>query len=230
MPETREIDRGDSGDRRAPGRVAAAGSPRRPVPRDAAGAYRVLLEDLEAHPALRREAGETPGRARGAAPGARGTARLALELLAADYGLARFGGVAVLRAREHRRAIARARSLARDLPRVTGAATPAAQRRSGECRDAPSLAHSSISRPCIGSVASDERCRLPDDRPSPGTWQPTSSSGHRLVRFAIRIGDDEQRRHGPRRCAEPVIAASFGPSRPSRRDGGASSSALGSRS
>jgi multisubunit Na+/H+ antiporter MnhC subunit len=114
VPETREIDKGD----REIGRARARRRGRflrRPVPRDAAGAYRMLLEDLGAHPELRREDGETPVE-HAARLRASGHGRLALELLAADYGLARFGGV-VVSERETRRAIARARSLARDLPR-----------------------------------------------------------------------------------------------------------------
>jgi hypothetical protein len=111
VPETREIDRGewDAGARpRRRGRFA-----RRPSPKDAVAAYRALLEDLEQYPALRREQGETPAehaaRLRGAGHG-----DLSLELLAADYGLARFGAVE-LTPREHRRALARAAALRRRL-------------------------------------------------------------------------------------------------------------------
>jgi len=75
----------------------------------------MLLEDLDQHPGLRRQDGETPVE-HAARLRAVGTGRLALELLAADYGLARFGHVAITD-RETRRAIARARTLARDLPR-----------------------------------------------------------------------------------------------------------------
>jgi hypothetical protein len=114
VPETREIDRGDREIRR--GRTRRRGRfLRRAVPRDAAGAYRLLLEDLDEHPELRRQEGETPVE-HAARLRAAGHGRLALELLAADYGLARFGGLPVSD-RETRRAIARARSLARDLPR-----------------------------------------------------------------------------------------------------------------
>ena len=112
VPETREIDRGEW-DTDAPRRRRGRWS-RRAEPRDAAAAYRSLLEELEAYPALRRRAGETPtehaARLRGEGRGA-----LALELLAADYGLARFGAVD-LTPREHRRALARAKGLRRRLP------------------------------------------------------------------------------------------------------------------
>jgi multisubunit Na+/H+ antiporter MnhC subunit len=112
VPETREIDRGEW-DTESPSRRRGRWS-RRPEPRDAAAAYRALLEELEAYPALRRQPGETPvehaARLRRAGSGA-----LALELLAADYGLARFGALD-LTPREHRRALARAKSLPRRLP------------------------------------------------------------------------------------------------------------------
>jgi hypothetical protein len=117
VPETREIDRGD----REIGRARARRRGRflrRPMARDAATAYRMLLEDLEAHPALRRQDGETPVE-HAARLRADGHGRLALELLAADYGLVRFGGVTISE-RETRRAIARARSLAKDMPRSMG--------------------------------------------------------------------------------------------------------------
>jgi multisubunit Na+/H+ antiporter MnhC subunit len=115
VPETREIDRGDRQTGR--GRTRRRGRfLRRPVARDAAGAYRMLLEDLDGHPELRRQDGETPVE-HAARLRAAGLGGLALELLAADYGLARFGGIAVTE-RETRRAIARARALARDLPRL----------------------------------------------------------------------------------------------------------------
>jgi hypothetical protein len=113
VPETREIDRGeqDGGPRRRRRRSLLGG---RGAPRDAVGAYRALLEDLERHPALRRRDGETPAE-HAARLRAEGHGRLALELLAADYGLVRFGGLD-LTPPETRRAIARARRLARELP------------------------------------------------------------------------------------------------------------------
>lgn len=113
VPETREIDRGDwdLDDGRGPRRSRFG---RRAAPHDAAAAYRALLEDLEAHPALRRQPAETPAehaaRLRGDGHGA-----LALDLLAADYGLARYGELP-LTPREHRRALARAKLLRRRLP------------------------------------------------------------------------------------------------------------------
>ena len=112
VPETREIDRGEWDDGMRPrrrGRFA-----RRARPSDAVAAYRALLEDLEGYPALRREPGETPVE-HAARLRAAGRGDLALELLAADYGLARFGAVD-LTPREHRRALARAAALRRRLP------------------------------------------------------------------------------------------------------------------
>ncbi len=93
---------------------------RRRTPVDAVTAYQALLEDLEGRPIVARELGETPvehaRRLRGAGAGS-----LELELLAADYGLARFGGVE-LSAAEHRRALARAALLRRSLGAVARAA------------------------------------------------------------------------------------------------------------
>jgi hypothetical protein len=86
---------------------------RRPAPTDAVAAYRDLLEDIDGRPPVAREPGETPSeharRLRRA-----GVGGLALDLLAADYGLARFGGVALTPA-EHRRAIARFAGIRRRL-------------------------------------------------------------------------------------------------------------------
>jgi hypothetical protein len=82
------------------------------VPVDAVTAYRALDEDLRATN-LRRLPDETPAeharRLR-----SRGLSRLALDLLAADYALATFGGV-TLSAAENRRAVDRWRSLRREL-------------------------------------------------------------------------------------------------------------------
>jgi hypothetical protein len=89
---------------------------RRTRPADAVAAYRALLEDLEGRRPVAREPGETPvEHARRLRRAGHGT--LALELLAADYGLARFGGVA-LSAAETRRAIGRSDRLRGALPRV----------------------------------------------------------------------------------------------------------------
>ena len=64
---------------------------RRPAPVDAVAAYRDLLEDLEDRPPVAREPGETPSEHAARLRHA-GVSGLALDLLAADYGLARFGG------------------------------------------------------------------------------------------------------------------------------------------
>jgi len=112
VPETREIDRGELDDGRPRRRRRLLR--RRSVPRDAVAAYRALLEDLERYADLRRRDGETPAE-HAARLRADGHGRLALELLAADYALVRFGGRGLTPA-ESRRAVARARRLARDLP------------------------------------------------------------------------------------------------------------------
>ena len=127
--EDRWIDHGDETDRE---RLAAATprvAPGRRRPADAVAAYRELLEDLAPRPGVRREDGETPaehaGRLRDAGSGA-----LGLDLLAADYGLVRFGGVRLSDA-EERRAVRRASILRRLLvgqrgPRRAPAPDPAA--------------------------------------------------------------------------------------------------------
>jgi hypothetical protein len=111
--ETRMIDRGS--DRL---RLGRRGRRRRQEPVDAATAYQALLDDLAERPAARREPAETPAeharRLRAA-----GASDLRLDLLAADYALARFAGV-TLSAREDRRALARWRSLRRHLGRSSG--------------------------------------------------------------------------------------------------------------
>jgi hypothetical protein len=108
--ETRMIDRG--GERL---RLGRRGRRRRSEPADAATAYRALLDDLEERPGARREPSETPAeharRLRTA-----GASDLRLDLLAADYSLARFAGI-TLSAREDRRAVARWRTLRRRLGR-----------------------------------------------------------------------------------------------------------------
>jgi hypothetical protein len=99
--EIRTIDRGDEPSR---SRVRARRR-RRTAPDDAVTAYVALIDDLERRPEVRRDPSETPaehaGRLRDEGRGA-----LALDLLAADYALARFGGIE-LGAREDRRAVAR---------------------------------------------------------------------------------------------------------------------------
>jgi hypothetical protein len=114
VPETREIDHGDW-ERTAGARRRRGLFRRRPTPVGAAEAYRRLLDDIDDVPAVRRLPGETPPEhaARLRRAGAGG---LDLELLAADYGLARFGGV-TLTPREERRGLARATALRRRLTR-----------------------------------------------------------------------------------------------------------------
>ncbi len=113
--EVRVIDRGDGMD--APPRSRRGSRFRRRArPVDAVAAYRALLEELDGRRPVARERGETPAeharRLRGAGHGT-----LSLELLAADYGLARFGGLALTEA-ETRRAIGRADRLRAALLRV----------------------------------------------------------------------------------------------------------------
>ena len=113
VPETRTIDRGI--DRPGSGRFARLGRRRRPEPIDAATAYEALIDDVADRPAVRREPAETPAeharRLRSA-----GSSDLSLDLLAADYALARFAGVS-LSTRENLRAVNRWRSLRRSLGR-----------------------------------------------------------------------------------------------------------------
>ena len=113
--ETRVIDHGGNGE--APARRPRASRfRRRPHPADAVAAYRALLDDLDGRPPVAREPGETPAeharRLRAAGHGG-----LGLDLLAADYGLVRFGGAA-LTAAETRRALGRAERLRQVLLRV----------------------------------------------------------------------------------------------------------------
>jgi hypothetical protein len=111
VDETRSIDR--SGDPLVPRRRRGLLG-RRTDPRTAAEAYVALVDDLAGHADLRREAAETPAghAARIRATGAAST--LSLDLLAADYALARYGGE-TLSAAEDRRAIVRWRHLRRAL-------------------------------------------------------------------------------------------------------------------
>ena len=104
--EIRTIDRGEPS-RAGPWQRHRRG---RPVPpADAVAAYRALVADLDGLPDLRREPAETPAehahRLR-----ASGRASLSLDLLAADYALARFGDVALSPA-EHQRAVGRWQAL-----------------------------------------------------------------------------------------------------------------------
>lgn len=90
-----------------------------PAPVDAVGAYLALLHDLETRPAVRRSAGESPAeharRLR-----AEGLGEQGLDLLAADYELARFAGRRLTAAEEHR-AVARWGRLRRMLGTTAGA-------------------------------------------------------------------------------------------------------------
>jgi hypothetical protein len=111
LEETRMIDRGgEVGPRRHRQRFG-----RRPEPTGAAAAYVALVDDLDRHPDVRRDAAETPIE-HAARLRSDGRAELSLDLLAADYALNRYGGMP-LPAREDRRAVARWRLLRRRLTR-----------------------------------------------------------------------------------------------------------------
>jgi hypothetical protein len=111
VDETRSIDRGDDADGRPRGRRRLA---RRMDPRTAAEAYVALVDDLARHPDLRRDAAETPAGHAARLRAAGAPAALSLDLLAADYALARYGDVELTR-REDRRGVARWRLLRRAL-------------------------------------------------------------------------------------------------------------------
>ncbi len=85
----------------------------RPAPATAVQAYVALVDDLERHPDVRRDPAETPA-AHAARLRAAGRSGLSLDLLAADYAIARYGGVA-LTDHEDRRAIGRWRTLRRRI-------------------------------------------------------------------------------------------------------------------
>ena len=116
VAEERTIDRGmEPGDTVRPS--GRRGRPRTwPAPVDAAGAYMALLRDLETRPSVRRAAGESPAeharRLR-----AEGLGEPGLDLLAADYELARFAGRRLTSA-EERRGVARWGRLRRTLGAV----------------------------------------------------------------------------------------------------------------
>ena len=103
--EIRTIDRGDEPNRTRD----RSRRRRRSTPEDAVTAYVALIDELDRRPTVRRDPAETPAeharRLR-----ADGSGALGLDFLAADYALARFGGVD-LGAREDRRGVARWRSL-----------------------------------------------------------------------------------------------------------------------
>ncbi len=108
--EERMIDLGPAGvGERAGRRWRPGGRAGSPPPGDAAGAYLALLHDLDGRETVRRTPSETPtehaGRLRRDGQGS-----LSLELLAADYGLERFGGRS-LAPPETRRALDRWRRL-----------------------------------------------------------------------------------------------------------------------
>ena len=112
VAETRTIDRG-AGPHEPHRRRRRFG--RRPEPAGAAAAYVALVGDLDRHPAVRRDAAETPAE-HAARLRSAGRADLSLDLLAADYALSRYGAVE-LTAREDRRWIARWQLLRRRLVR-----------------------------------------------------------------------------------------------------------------
>ena len=108
--DTRSIDRGPV--------AGAAARPRtllsfRRAPRDAVAAYRALLHDLDRIPGIRRDAAESP-QEHARRLRTQGGGNLGLDLLAADYALARFGSVALSSA-EDRRGVRRWRRLRREL-------------------------------------------------------------------------------------------------------------------
>lgn len=104
--EERYVDRSDESEHR-PARRFRLPFGRQPV--DAVGAYRALMADLTDRNGVRREAWETP-REHAARLRTEPEAGLPLDLLAADYALATFGGV-TLTAEENRRALGRWRLL-----------------------------------------------------------------------------------------------------------------------
>lgn len=110
LAETRTIDPSGEGlpPRRRRGRFG-----RRHDPATAAEAYVALVDDLDRHSVVRRGPAETPA-AHAARLRGRGAAALSLDLLAADYALARYGGVD-LPAREDRRGVGRWRRLRKAL-------------------------------------------------------------------------------------------------------------------
>lgn len=113
VAEERTIDRGEDDERVARASARRGRGRGRPAPVDATGAYLALLYDLEARPSVRRGPGESPAeharRLRVEGQGEPG-----LDLLAADYELARFAGRRLTPA-EDRRAVARWGRLRRTL-------------------------------------------------------------------------------------------------------------------
>ena len=119
VDEVRSIDHGDA-TTVGPSRRRFGRRHREPDPRDAVAAYVRLLSDIDGRPSVRREATETPA-AHAARLRTTGQADLSFELLAADYALARFGGVP-LSATEDRRAVGRWRRLRASLGTTAGRA------------------------------------------------------------------------------------------------------------
>ena len=125
LEEERWIDRGELSEREVARRRRRGIRLGRGRPPDAVAAYRALLEDLDTRQGVRREPGETPAEHAARLRGT-GWGTLALDLLAADYGLVRFGGTRLTEA-EDRRGIRRASLLRRRLTGVvaaTGTAAP----------------------------------------------------------------------------------------------------------
>jgi hypothetical protein len=110
VDETRSIDRGGEPAQltRRRGRFG-----RRADPSTAVEAYLALVDDLRRHPDVRREDAETPT-AHAARIRSSGRPAFALDLLAADYALARYGDL-TLSPGEDRRAVGRWRMLRRAL-------------------------------------------------------------------------------------------------------------------
>jgi hypothetical protein len=104
VAETRMIDRGEA--RRPANRPWRR---RRAAPVDAVSAYLALNEDLASQPDVQRRPAETPA-AHARRLRASGHHELGLDLLVADYALARFAGVRLSPA-EDRRGVARWRAL-----------------------------------------------------------------------------------------------------------------------
>ena len=123
--EERWIDRGETSERDVAARRRRGIRLGRRRPPDAVAAYRALLADLEGRQGVQREPGETPAEHAARLRGT-GWGTLELDLLAADYGLVRFGGARLSEA-EERRGIRRASILRRTLTgvaAVTGAQGP----------------------------------------------------------------------------------------------------------
>lgn len=118
--ETRSIDRGSDGPSRPRRRLRLPG--RGSAPTTAVEAYLALDRDLARHPTVRREPAETPAE-HAARMRLAGHDELALDLLAADYAIARFGGER-LTPGEDRRGVARWQRLRTVLARADRAGRP----------------------------------------------------------------------------------------------------------